>query len=126
LIMYKRIAGAHTEEDLRELQVEMIDRFGLLPDATKNLFRLSELKLRAAAVGIQKVEAGNKAGRIEFATETTVDPLTIVKLVQTQPQNFQLSGANHLKFSANMDNKDARFDAVEQVLDLLSRKEQAA
>ncbi|MGQ9424630.1 transcription-repair coupling factor [Gilvimarinus sp. F26214L] len=126
LIMYKRIAGAQNEEELRELQVEMIDRFGLLPPATKNLFRISEMKLRTAALGIAKLEAGGQSGRIEFAQHTSVDPLVIVKLVQTQPQNFQLSGANHLKFSADMDNSEAKFDAVEQVLDLLSRKEQAA
>ncbi|MEX1034170.1 MAG: transcription-repair coupling factor [Cellvibrionaceae bacterium] len=126
LIMYKRIAGAKTEEDLHELQVEMIDRFGLLPDASKNLFRISELKLRAAALGIAKIEATAGSGRIEFAPDTAVDPLVIVKLVQSQPQNFQLSGANHLKFRADMDNNPAKFDAVDQVLDILSRNEQAA
>jgi transcription-repair coupling factor (superfamily II helicase) len=126
LIMYKRIAGAKSDEDLRELQVEMIDRFGLLPDATKNLFRISELKLRATDLGVAKIEASAQNGRLEFAPETRVDPLVIVKLVQTQPQNYQLSGANHLKFHANMENVQAKFDAVEDVLDILSRKEQAA
>jgi transcription-repair coupling factor (superfamily II helicase) len=126
LIMYKRIAGAKADEDLRELQVEMIDRFGLLPEASKNLFRVSELKLRAAALGITKIEAAAESGRIEFAHHTCVDPLAIVKLVQTQPQNFQLSGATHLKFRASMDNNQAKFDAVDRVLDTLSRKEQAA
>ncbi|MCW8194063.1 transcription-repair coupling factor [Proteobacteria bacterium 005FR1] len=126
LIMYKRIAGAKTDEDLRELQVEMIDRFGLLPEPTKHLFRISEIKLRAADLGVAKIEAGGETGRLEFAPDTRVDPLVIVKLVQTQPQNFQLSGANHLKFHANMENVQAKFDAVEDVLDILSRKEQAA
>lgn len=126
LIMYKRIAGAKNDEDLRELQVEMIDRFGLLPEASKNLFRISELKLRAAALGIAKIEAATETGRVEFGPDTRVSPLVIVKLVQTQPQNFQLSGANHLKFHADMENSQTKFEAVDQVLDILSRKEQAA
>ncbi|MGD8430297.1 MAG: transcription-repair coupling factor, partial [Ectothiorhodospiraceae bacterium] len=43
LVLYKRIANASDRDQLRELQVEMIDRFGLLPEPAKNLFRLTEL-----------------------------------------------------------------------------------
>jgi hypothetical protein len=38
LILYKRIASARDEGELRELQVEMIDRFGLLPSRSKTYF----------------------------------------------------------------------------------------
>src|SRR5690606_16640148 len=41
LIMYKRIAGAKNDDELTELQVEMIDRFGLLPDQAKLLFKVT-------------------------------------------------------------------------------------
>src|SRR6185312_6363726 len=37
LTLYKRISSARDEEELRELQVEMIDRFGLLPEPVKHL-----------------------------------------------------------------------------------------
>merc|ERR1712185_473422 len=36
LILYKRIAGAKEQQELDALRVEVIDRFGLLPDALKN------------------------------------------------------------------------------------------
>ncbi|MGX8249391.1 TRCF domain-containing protein, partial [Escherichia coli] len=70
LILYKRIANASDEDGLKELQVEMIDRFGLLPEPTKNLMRLTLLKLQADKLGITKVDAGPQGGRIEFAAET--------------------------------------------------------
>ncbi|KAG1239407.1 hypothetical protein G6F68_018649 [Rhizopus microsporus] len=38
LTLYKRISSARDSDALRELQVEMIDRFGLLPDAAKHLW----------------------------------------------------------------------------------------
>ena len=47
LTLYKRIASADDKAALRELQVEMIDRFGLLPTQVKNLFATAALKLRA-------------------------------------------------------------------------------
>ncbi len=51
---------------LRELQVEMIDRFGLLPEPVKNLFAVAGIKLAASAIGIRKLELGEKGGRILF------------------------------------------------------------
>jgi len=120
LVLYKRLANAESDEALRELQVEMIDRFGLLPEPTKNLVRVTELKLRAETLGIAKLEAGERGGRVEFSEQTEVDPLTIVQLVQSAPQIYQLAGANHLKFTQNMENGEARLRAVSELLDKLT------
>jgi len=116
LIMYKRIANAPSNKALTELQVEMIDRFGLLPEQVKNLFRLTEIKLRAESMNIVKIDAGEKLGRIEFATDAKVDPLTLVKMVQNQPQKYKLEGADKLRFSLNMESTEKRFSAVETLL----------
>ncbi|KAG0741362.1 hypothetical protein G6F24_016733 [Rhizopus arrhizus] len=63
LTLYKRISSARDSDALRELQVEMIDRFGLLPDAAKHLFAIAELKLKAT-LGIRKLDLGENGGRI--------------------------------------------------------------
>ncbi len=118
LVMYKRIANAETEEALRELQVEMIDRFGLLPEQIKNLIRVTQIKLKAQTIGITKLEANARTGRIEFASETRVEPLTIVRLVQTAPHMYKLEGANQLKFTLAMETTDQR---LQQVADLLTK-----
>ncbi|WP_207062735.1 transcription-repair coupling factor [Motiliproteus sp. SC1-56] len=120
LILYKRIASAKTGDALKELQVEMIDRFGLLPEPLKNLFRLTQLKLKAQALGIAKLDAGAERGRIDFETNTRVDPLTLVKLVQTQPQRYGLEGGNRLKFTLEMSSSEQRFQAVERLLSQLA------
>jgi transcription-repair coupling factor (superfamily II helicase) len=120
LMMYKRIAGAESDDGLRELQVEMIDRFGLLPEATKSLFKISSLKLKAQQLGIKKLEASAKSGRIEFGSVTQVDPLKIVKLVQSQPQKYRLEGGSHFKFSLDMDNGETRLQRVTDLLQQLS------
>lgn len=121
LTLYKRLSLVKTEAEIDDLQVEMIDRFGLLPEATKNLFRQTKLKLDAQDLGIAKIEASKKHGRIEFASETKVEPLTIVKLVQKQPQHYRLDGANHLKFIFDMDSSDDRIKTVHKVFEHLSR-----
>lgn len=120
LVMYKRLAGAANEDGLRDLQVEMIDRFGLLPAPTKNLFRVTQLKLQADTLGITKLEASARGGRIEFSSETRVDPLSIVQLVQSQPHIYRLEGASHLKFTATMDTPEQRLQTVTELLTRLT------
>ncbi len=126
LVLYKRLANAESEEALRELQVEMIDRFGLLPEPIKNLVKVTQLKLTAQAIGVAKLEAGESGGRVEFSEETRVDPMTIVQLVQTRPQIYQLAGANQLKFKQDMFDGETRLRVVAELLEHLTPKETVA
>ena len=121
LITYKRIANAKDDDQLSELKVEMIDRFGTLPDSTRNLFRLTSLKLQAEKLGILKIDAGPKGGRIEFGSDTKVHPLTIVNLIQKQPQFYKLEGADKLKFAIESESAEQRLDAVEKLLTQLGK-----
>ncbi|MFA5630775.1 MAG: transcription-repair coupling factor [Porticoccaceae bacterium] len=122
LILYKRLASTSDEEELKELQVEMIDRFGLLPNATKNLIRLTRLRQRAEALGIHKIDAGPNGARIQFSAQTPVDPLTIVTLVQKQPDRYRLAGASELRLTAAMESPEARLDSISGLLDTLTPK----
>ncbi|WP_299230751.1 transcription-repair coupling factor [uncultured Halomonas sp.] len=126
LVMYKRIASANDEAQLKELQVEMIDRFGLLPGPVKTLLRQTRLRQRAERLGITRLEAGPERGRVIFGAHTGVDPLTLVELIQREPGRYRLDGADTLRFEASMENEEARFQAVEQLLETLNRKAQAA
>ncbi|CUB02230.1 transcription-repair coupling factor [Marinomonas fungiae] len=119
LMLYKRIASAKDEDQLKELQVEMIDRFGLLPDATKNLFRQTGLKFKAEALGINKIEANQHEGKIHFKSNTPIDPMKLISLIQTKPEQFKLSGSDTLRFIANMPNADERFTHTLKTLEQL-------
>ncbi|MCF6753264.1 transcription-repair coupling factor [Pseudomonas stutzeri] len=120
LILYKRIANAADEDGLKELQVEMIDRFGLLPEPTKNLVRLTLLKLQAEKLGIVKIDAGPQGGRIEFSADTSVDPLVLIKLIQSQPNRYKFEGATMFKFQVPMERPEERFNTLEALLERLA------
>ena len=119
LILYKRIANAVDEDGLKELQVEMIDRFGLLPEPTKNLVRITLLKLQAEKLGIKKIDAGPQGGRLEFAADTCVDPLTLIKLIQSQPTRYKFEGATLFRFLVPMERPEERFNTLEALLERL-------
>jgi len=98
LIMYKRIASAETKEKLRELRVEMIDRFGMLPEQINNLFHLTDLKLASQALGIKKLDLGIAGGRIIFHATPKIDIGKLITLIQKRPWEFKLDGQDKLKF----------------------------
>jgi len=116
LVMYKRIAGAATGADLKELQVEMIDRFGLLPDLAKNLLAITELKLKVKPFGIKKIEAGPTGGCILFDAEPRIDPARMIELIQSNPKEFKLDGTDKLCFFHNLADPAKRIQRVSAVI----------
>ena len=119
LTLYKRLSNCQTKEQLHELQVEMIDRFGLLPDQVKALFQLAELRQLGESLGLKKIEAGPNGGRVQFTENTAVEPMAIVTMVQTQPNIFRLQNNDQLSFTMPMDSPQERFVQVNEILQQL-------
>ncbi len=119
LMMYKRIASANSLASLRELQVEMIDRFGLLPEQLKNLFNITKLKLKATPMGIHKIEMGAGGGRITFDEKPNIDPIKIIQLIQAQAQRYQLDPQQRLKIIQPLAEVTDRIAAVDKLLSTL-------
>ena len=117
LVLYKRIAAAETTDALRELQTEMIDRFGLLTEPSKNLFRITELKLRAKAIGIRKMDLHANGGYVLFDKDTNIDPTNLILFVQRNSRTHKFDGPLKLRFTLPLENIDARFKAAEDLLD---------
>ncbi len=116
LILYKRIASAPDETELRDLQVEMVDRFGPLPESTKRLFNLTAIKLKAAPLGVRKIEAGPKGGRILFNPEPNIDVAQLIGLIQSQPQHYKLDGQDRLRITKPLEQPEDRLREIESVL----------
>jgi len=125
LIMYKRIASARSADELRELQVEMIDRFGLLPEPVKTLFRITALKLTATPIGIRKIEAGPRGGRIVFGPEPNINLPKLLELVQKQHVTYKLDGQDKLRINREMPNTEARLREVEGLLETVGVEKSA-
>lgn len=119
LVLYKRIAAADSSEALKELQVEMIDRFGLLPDQVKTLFAVHEMRLKAKQIGIRKVDVYDQGGRLLFEQQPNIDPARIIELIQKDPSRFKLDGADKLRFNASMPEAEDRIATLDQLLDKL-------
>ena len=116
LVFYKRIASAKNSTELRELEVEMIDRFGLLPVAVKHLFATTSAKLLVEPIGIIKLDATEDMLRFQFNDEPAIDPTKLIKLIQSQPKHYQLKGQKELIFFDTMQSIEQRVNAIELVI----------
>jgi transcription-repair coupling factor (superfamily II helicase) len=125
LTLYKRISSARNEDDLRELQVEMIDRFGLLPDQVKHLFAVTALKLAATPLGIRKLEVGPNGGRVIFRPQPAIEAMTVIRLIQSQPRVYSLDGQDKLKFKMTLDGASERLRAANDLLTRLGARNAA-
>jgi transcription-repair coupling factor (superfamily II helicase) len=101
LVQYKRIANAATKEELEDLEVEMINRFGLLEAPTKALFGVTWIKLLAGQLGVEKLDAGAKGGSMRFGKEASGDPEALVRLVAEGAGRYSLDGPYRLRFRWN-------------------------
>jgi transcription-repair coupling factor (superfamily II helicase) len=97
LVLYKRIASCKDQVILDELNSEFIDRFGLLPEQTKNLFAVTALKLKSEKLGIKKITANPKSTKIEFSEKPNINSLKLITLIQQKPLLYKLDGPHGLK-----------------------------
>ncbi|MDQ3494902.1 MAG: transcription-repair coupling factor [Pseudomonadota bacterium] len=119
LTLYKRISSARNAEALRELQVEMIDRFGLLPEPARHLFQTAELKLQATTLGIRKLDIGPAGGRVQFVEKPRVDPMGVIRLIQGQPKHYRMDGPDKLRVQLELPAPADRFSAARGLLAVL-------
>ncbi len=122
LMLYKRISSARDDEQLRELQVEMIDRFGLLPDPVRTLFHAHALRRIAEPMGIRKIDWGPNGGRIVFGDKPNIDTLSLIQLMQSKSANFRMEGSNQLRITLEIVELPARVESATVLLQSLRTK----
>ena len=121
LIFYKRIANTTSQHGLDELQIEMIDRFGLMPDPIKNLLHTTALKLQLLPLGIRKLEATATGGWLEFTKQAAINPQNIIKLMHHFPERFALSKPDRLSFTGTSDTIEQRINVVNDTINTLKK-----
>lgn len=116
LIFYKRIASTSDKHELRDMQIELIDRFGLLPASVKRLFLITNLKILAKKLGILRIRASQAKGKIEFTDEPLIDPGCLIQLIQVHHTQYQLDGPKKLRFTLQTQQHDERIHEIASLL----------
>ncbi len=100
LVLYKRVAETQDEPALDELKVELIDRFGLLPLQAERLFDAARLRQLGEKLGFSKIRVGAKTAMLDFGPQPRIEPIKLIKLIQSQPRVYKLEGQKRLNITA--------------------------
>ena len=96
LLMYNRISSANSKEELHELKIEMINRFGLFPEELKNLFLQNEIKLMALENSVSKVNVKKEKIDIFYngsdQSTTIINPEKLDQRIETINSVIQVTG----------------------------------
>ena len=122
LLFYKRISNADDKDSLIDIRTEMIDRFGTLPDQTKQLFAVHGLRIQAEPLSINKIDANHNSVTLEFAPDTPVDALAIIKLIQSNGQHYRMNGASGIRYNETnkLETAQQRVNVVQELLNYFS------
>jgi transcription-repair coupling factor (superfamily II helicase) len=125
LMLYKRISSAANQSMLDELRVELIDRFGLLPDYLKNLFSVTEIKLVAQDLGITNIESVDSGIKIKFNEQPNINHVKLIELIQTQSKQYHFDGRQTLRILEVKEKIDERAKQIFDVINTLSVQQAA-
>ena len=117
--LYRRLADIDTHEDREAFTAEMIDRFGPIPDETKQLLDIASIKAACKSLGIAKLDAGPKGAVFAFREKSPLEPAKLVQLVQRQPNKLKLRPDFKLVYSGTWNSVAQKTRGVNQLLEQL-------
>ncbi len=113
LVLYKRLANCETLERLEALQEELVDRFGLLPEAARALVECHRLRILGKPLGIARIDATDSAIQLQFVPKPPIDPARVLALVQKK-KNYRLAGQDQLRIELKLPDVKARVAAIRE------------
>ena len=123
LSIYKRLATAETINDLKEIQEELLDRFGDIPAHTLNLVNLSKIRSYLRRMGVGKMIANERGGFLELKKDAAIPPTRLLDLVDQDHKAFRLKSPQSVEFDAPLADDEERIRyLVKLVTDLASNE----
>jgi transcription-repair coupling factor (superfamily II helicase) len=119
LVIYKRLANCNTQEELDDMQQELIDRFGLLPEPAQTLLDCHRLRILAKPLGIQKVDASSESIVIQFVPNPPIDPMKVITMIQSK-RHIKMAGQDKLRIELKYGDLKQRVLAIKNFFAELS------
>ncbi|RMG03446.1 MAG: transcription-repair coupling factor [Nitrospirae bacterium] len=89
--IYRRLNVCSDEDELKEIELEIRDRFGPPPPEVLNLLDLIRLRIKAMGLGVSNLTLSGDALSVEFYPDTPVDPARLIGLEKIYPGRIRFS-----------------------------------
>ena len=111
LVLYKRLANCESLQELAGLKEELIDRFGLLPEAAEALLAVHRLRLETKPFGIRRLAVSSEGANIQFEPNPPINPLKLIKLIQSR-REYKLAGQDKIKIEKDCPSLESRLELI--------------
>jgi transcription-repair coupling factor (superfamily II helicase) len=119
-IAYRKITSIRDELELEDLQDELRDRYGEIPEETINLLRVISIKFSLRELKICKLERGAGGLVFTFLNQTPVKPENILALVSKSKNKMRFTPDGKLVVPAQTESNDSLFNEIKKVLQALA------
>ena len=119
LSIYKRMANCEGLDDLRDIEEELVDRFGKLPEQVKTLIDTHKLRILAKPLGISKIDASSESVLFQFVPKPPIQPMRIIELIQ-KSRNMKMTGPDKLRMALTPPQQTQRVMTIRSVLGALA------
>ncbi len=99
LRLYKKIAGAPSDDALREVRAELEDRYGSIPEHTIHLLEAARLRIACEQLGVAQLDRKRNLLHLRFTEKASVDPGRLMRIVaKNSRKGAQFTPQGILKF----------------------------
>ncbi|MDE3059711.1 MAG: transcription-repair coupling factor [Pseudomonadota bacterium] len=97
--LYRRMAGLQADADIDSFSVELIDRFGPMPEETRHLIAVLSIKLLCRRAGIERMDIGPKGAVISFHNNVFAKPEALLTYVSRHARTLKARPDQKLVFT---------------------------
>jgi len=116
LSLYRRLADLETEDKIGNFGAEMRDRFGVLPDEVRYLFKVATIKGHCRRANVEKVDAGPKGAVITFRDNKFAQPDRLVYFIRQHGQAARVRPDMKVVFFQDWETPEERLSGTTEIL----------
>jgi len=116
LSLYRRLADLDNDEEIDNFAAELRDRFGVLPDEVRYLFKVAAIKAYCRRANVEKVDAGPKGAVITFRDNSFAHPDRLVFFIKQHGQAAKVRPDMKVVFLQNWETPEERLAGTTEIL----------
>lgn len=119
LSYYKALSEIKSQEDLDQIENELRDQFGQLPEQVVNLMGLMLIRRQCKNLGVRDISAGLKTISLIFTEKTKLKPEKAIELTMRANKKYSLTPDQRLNVRLNTITWSAVYDELQYLLSLV-------
>jgi transcription-repair coupling factor (superfamily II helicase) len=116
LSLYRRLADLDTDGEIDNFAAELRDRFGVLPDEVRYLFKVAAIKAYCRRANVEKVDAGPKGAVITFRDNKFAQPDRLVYFIRQHGQAARVRPDMKVVFFQEWETPEERLSGTTEIL----------